>query len=137
MEIKIKRLTTQQEREKDNPFEKIHRYIVTENNKSFIILYKSGPHGHSLCLEGQKGILYSDTEKNEVRRQVISLGIDCGLRYESDEPVDGLSPLALRGVVFAEKTHEQREIVLSEDPCVIPKGKGYILSIEGEVKGFF
>lgn len=135
MEIRIKRLTSDLEDDKDNPSGKTHRYSVTEDNRSFIILYKISPHGHSLSIEGKKGALYSDLEKNEVRRQVLSIGIDCGLRYESDEPVEGLSPYALKGVVFAEKNHEQREIVLSERFTDNHMGKEIILSIDGEIKG--
>lgn len=134
--IRIKRLVSEKEKDRENPFERIHRYSVTENNRHFIILYKSSPHGHSLYMEDKKGVLYSDMEKNEVKRQVLSIGIDCGLRCESDETVDGLSPLALRGVVFAEKNHEDREITISEIATVDNKTEA-VLSIDGVIVGVF
>ena len=44
--------------------------------------------------------------------QVLDIGRDCGLKIESDEPVEGLSPRSIRGVILADRNKETREITL-------------------------
>ena len=44
---------------------------------------------------------------------MFDIGRDCGLKIESDDPVEGLSTLAIRGVIFADRKKETREITLT------------------------
>lgn len=94
----------------------INTYLVTDNGKEFTIIYRSHSHGSSLALEGGKGSLYADRETNTVHNQVVHLGGACGLNID-DTLIEGLSPLALRGVVFAEQNKITGEITLTTEVC--------------------
>jgi hypothetical protein len=78
----------------------VSTYLVTENGREFTIIYRSHSHGSSLTLAGEKGSLYTDSETNTVHNQVVNLGGACGLNID-DTLVEGLSPAAVRGILFA------------------------------------
>lgn len=77
-------------------------YLVTDNGKEFTIICRSAIQGTSLALAGGKGSLYTDSGTDTVHNQVINLGGACGLNID-DTVIEGLSPRALRGVIFAEQ----------------------------------
>lgn len=85
-----------------DPSDGTHTYRVTENRREYFITVRSNIHGLFLGLRGHKGFLYTDTENNRVYRQVLLVGGACGMRMESDEVIEGLSALAIRGVLLAE-----------------------------------
>jgi hypothetical protein len=87
-------------------------FEVVENGKEFRITCRSNRYGRNLGLEGKEGLLYVNRENNMVHWQVVALGGGCGLLID-DDPVEGLSPLALRGVIFAEQNKEAREITIT------------------------
>ncbi|MCX5817251.1 MAG: hypothetical protein NTX75_13605 [Proteobacteria bacterium] len=106
-------------------------YRVIDNGNEFIITCRTHRHGGNLGLAGQKGILYTDHDSNTVCRQVLDIGRDCGLKIESDEPVEGLSPWSIRGVILADRNKETREITLtagrpesgSDQPVMLIEGQ--------------
>ena len=96
-------------------------YRVVNGDKEFIIACRTHAHGSSLGLAGEEGILYTDRDDNTVHRQVITVGKICGISIESDEVVEGLSPLALRGVILANRSEEAKEIrLIIEEPRKSP-----------------
>jgi len=130
MKITIKHIEKQLNRGDESDITNIYRII--ENNKEFLITCRTHRHGSNLGLAGQKGILYTDSDNNKVCFQVIDIGRDCGLKIESDEPVEGLSTWAIRGVIFADRQKETREITLNP----LPEESGsdqFLLSIEGKI----
>jgi hypothetical protein len=91
-------------------------YLVTDNGKEFTIIYRSHSHGSSLALEGGKGSLYTDRETKTVHNQVVHLGGACGLNID-DTLIEGLSPRAMQGVIFAEQNGITEEIALATEGC--------------------
>ncbi|OPY80938.1 MAG: hypothetical protein A4E64_00101 [Syntrophorhabdus sp. PtaU1.Bin058] len=89
-------------------------YLVTDNGKEFTIVYRSHSHGSSFALEGEKGSLYTDSETDTVHNQVVKLGGACGLNID-DTLIEGLSPRALQGVIFAEQNRIAEEITLTTE----------------------
>jgi len=89
-------------------------YLVTDNGREFTIIYRSHIHGSSLSLDGEKGSLYTDSETGTVHNQVVNLGGACGLNID-DALIEGLSTLALRGVVFAAQNGIAEEITLTTE----------------------
>lgn len=89
-------------------------YLVTDNGRGFTIIYRSHIHGSSLSLDGEKGSLYTDSETGTVHNQVVNIGGACGLNID-DTLIEGLSPLALRGVVFAAQNKITGEITLTTE----------------------
>jgi len=125
MEIRIKKIRT--EILTGNASGVINTYKIIQNGKEFFLSRTSRAHGNSIGIVGQKGILYVDSEDNRVHRQVVAPSGACGL-YTDDEPVNGLSSWALRGIIMAEERNETREItIISEDdsnrPIVIIEDK--------------
>jgi len=92
----------------------ITTYSVAENGKLFRITCRSNRYGRSLGMEEKDGLLYINRDDNMVHWQVVALGGGCGLLID-DDPIEGLSPWALRGVIFAEKSKEAREIVITTE----------------------
>jgi len=89
-------------------------YLVTDNGREFTIIYRSHIHGSSLSLYGEKGSLYAESETGTVHNQVVNLGGACGLNID-DTLIEGLSILALRGVVFAAQNKITGEITLTTE----------------------
>ena len=85
---------------------------MIDNGREFTITYRSGRHGDSLGLAGERGFLSTDIDTNTVRRQVITVGQTCGVLIESDEAVEGLSPSALRAVIMAERSGQTGEVIV-------------------------
>lgn len=90
----------------------ITTYLVIENGKEFRVTCRSNRYGRNLGFEGKKGLLYVNRDNNLVHWQVVALGGGCGLLID-DDPVEGLSPWALRGVIFAEQNKEALEITIT------------------------
>jgi hypothetical protein len=132
VEITIERVgTTNMDGDPDTS-DVTNTYLVIENGKEFRITYRNHRHGANLGIAGQEGILYTDRDDNIVRKQVIAVGKVCGITIESDEPVEGLSPWALRGVVLADRSKETREISLTADGPHASCGQPVVL-IDGTV----
>jgi hypothetical protein len=114
MEIRIKRIEVSPINKYSDLPDGTNIYLVTDNSKEFTITCRFHIHGNSLCLAGQKGALRSDTDTGKVYRQIVAPGGGCGLII-TDEPVEGLSPWALRGVFIAEQSKERGEILLTTE----------------------
>jgi hypothetical protein len=112
MEIRIKRITTPTINGYPDLPEGAGTYLVIDNGKEFTITCRFHIHGNSLCLYGHEGTLHSDMDAGKVYRQTVAPGGGCGLII-TDELVDGLSPWALRGIIFAEQSKERGEILLT------------------------
>jgi hypothetical protein len=112
MEIKIRRIGTYATKGDPGATDVTTTYRVTDEGNQFEIHFRSHSHGCNLTLAGQEGILYTDRENGTVRRQILAVGRGCGIGIENDELVEGLSPWSIRGVLFAERTGETREITL-------------------------
>lgn len=100
MEIRIEFLGT--EESIDGGSYVTNRYSVGEDGREFFIACSTHLDGRSVSLEGEKGSLHVDTDKDIVYRQTVALGGGCGLLID-DEPVAGLSPSALLAVINADK----------------------------------
>ncbi|MBP8625227.1 MAG: hypothetical protein KBI10_00830 [Syntrophorhabdales bacterium] len=92
-------------------------YIVKENNKEFKLVCRFNDFSSTICLADKKGTLHVNDEANRVIRQIVELSGACGLNV-TDEPVDGLSPTALRGVVFAERDKKILELIIKTDDSI-------------------
>jgi hypothetical protein len=112
MEITINRIDTHDVNGDGSDL--ITTYSVAENGKEFRITCRSNRYGRSLGMEEKEGLLYINRDDNIVHWQVVALGGGCGLLID-DDPVEGLSPWALRGVIFAEKSKEAREITITTE----------------------
>ncbi len=132
MEIKIKRTDTQTTDEDKSASDTTHTYRVLDNGREFTITLRSHRHGSQLGIAGQKGFLYTDTESGTVHMQVVSVGRSCGITIDSDEPVEGLSPWSIRGVVLANQRKETREITITTDIPGSSPDKPMVL-IDGEI----
>jgi len=95
-----------------NTSDVISKYAVLENNREFMIICRSNSYGRSFSLEGKDGTLYTCREDNMVHLQKVALGGGCGLIID-DEPVDGLSPRAIRAVILFEQNEGSKEIVIT------------------------
>lgn len=89
-------------------------YRVIEDGRVFLLTRTSHSHGSSISMAGEGGILYVDAEDDRVHRQVVSLSGACGLNTD-DEPVEGLSPLALRGLFIVDLCSEQDQVTITKD----------------------
>ncbi len=112
MEISVRKIGTETHEDRDAS-DVTNIYRVKDDGREFIVTHRSHSHGSNLGLAGRQGFLYTDTETDTVRRQVITVGLTCGVVIESDEAVEGLSPWAIRGVVMAERSGETREITIT------------------------
>jgi hypothetical protein len=140
MDIKITRIGTQHLNGDPDASDVTNTYLVIDNGKEFRITYRTHSHGGNLGIAGQEGILYTDKDDNTVRKQVIAVGKICGISIESDELVEGLSPWAIRGVVFADRRKETGEIRLiiegsegsCDQPVILTDGKEFRLETSSQ-----
>jgi len=89
----------------------ITTFIVKENSKEFTISCRSNRYGRSFSLVGKDGTLYIDREDQKVHLQKVALGGGCGLLID-DEPVVGLSPLAIHGAIIGVQNKAARKITI-------------------------
>jgi hypothetical protein len=109
-------------------------YRVVDNGNELRITYRSHKYGSSLGIAGEQGVLYTDAETGMVHRHVLAVGRGCGIGVESDELVEGLSLLSIRAVIFAARTGETREIVLSDEGPDAEPGRPVVL-VGGRTQG--
>ena len=135
MEIKIKRTGNPIINGDPGALDVTNTYRVTDEGKEFHITFRSHLYGATLGILGKDGVLYTDKDENSVHRHVLAVGRGCGIGVESDELVEGLSPLAVRGVILAGKRDETREITLTteqaEGNTVLP-----VVLVDGQVTGW-
>jgi hypothetical protein len=112
MKIKIKKIDSYEAG--GNTSDIVSKYSVLENNREFRITCRSNSYGRSFSLDGKDGTLYTSGEDNMVHLQKIALGGSCGLIID-DEPVEGLSPLAIRAVILAEHSERSKEIMITTE----------------------
>lgn len=115
MEIRVENMGERQVNGDPGASDVTDTYRVVDDGNEFRITFRSHKYGSSLGIAGQQGVLYTDEETGTVRRHVLAVGRGCGIGVESDELVEGLSPCALRVVVFAARTGEKGEVVLSDE----------------------
>jgi hypothetical protein len=131
MKITVNRIDAQDVN--GNGSDVINTYAVVENDREFIITCRSNQFGRSLGLLGKEGTLFINREDKKVYLQKVALGGGCGLLID-DDPVEGLSPWAIRGVILAEQKNEMREITMtteqSDDNASQP-----LLLIDGLIQG--
>jgi hypothetical protein len=132
--IKIKRVETNEVAGHLSSSDEVVTYFVIDDGKEFTITFRSFIHGCSLGLAEQQGILHTDEETQTVHRRVAAPAGACGLNVD-DEPVDGLSSFALRGVISVYRSKETREITLTTEGTEANPIEAVIL-IDGKVAGF-
>jgi hypothetical protein len=130
MTISIKRLATEKPHTDGDAADIMHIYRVIDNGREFTITYAPQRPGGNLGLAGQRGFLYTDRDTDTVRRQIINVGLTCGVIIEDDEVVEGLSPWAIRGVIIAERSGETREIAIAGPSGADPDGP--VILVEGK-----
>ena len=133
MEIKIKKIDCCPV--DGSTSDRVSTYNAKQNNREFRITCRSNSFGRSFSLDGMDGTLYTSREYNMVYLQKVALGGGCGLIID-DEPVEGLSPLAIRAIILAEQNTETREITITikrlEDGACHP-----VLLIDGVRKDIY
>ncbi|OPX96089.1 MAG: hypothetical protein A4E58_01864 [Syntrophorhabdus sp. PtaB.Bin006] len=136
MEIKIERVDSHEVN--GDSSDVITTYSVRENGKEFRITCRSCRGRRTLGVAGKEGSLYIETEDNTVRRQTVALGGGCGLLID-EEPVEGLSPLALRGVLMADQGENTKEVTITGGGSVGTSNRPLVLidGVAGDLKECF
>lgn len=136
MEIKIERVDSREI--KGDSSDVITTYAVRENGKEFRVTCRSCHDRRTLGIVGKEGSLYIETEDNTVRRQTVALGGGCGLLID-EEPVEGLSPLALRGVLMADQGKNTKEVTITRGRSDSTSSRPLVLidDIAGDLKECF
>jgi len=130
MKIRIKKIDSHEA--DGNTSDIISKYAVLENNREFMIVCRSNSYGRSFSLDGRDGTLYTSREDNMVHMQKVALGGGCGLIID-DEPVEGLSPMAIRAIILAEQGEGSKEITITTGQT--GDGNHYpLLTIDGIMK---
>lgn len=132
MEIIIKKIDSHEVDK--SPSDIASTFLVMENGKKFSIICKSNRYGRSIGLEGKDGTLHTSREDNRIYRQTVALGGGCGLIID-DELIEGLSPIAIRGVILAEQNIEAKEINIKTKQQT-DGIEGLLLLIDGIVDDF-
>lgn len=86
-------------------------YTVFSEGKEFKIACIFNQFGNTISLFGERETLHINEETNEVVKQNVKLSDACGINI-TEEPVSGLSPTALRGVIFAERDRTIKRLVI-------------------------
>jgi hypothetical protein len=129
--VEIKILKTGRQDTNGDGSDVTNTYTVMDNGNEFIISRRTHRHGGNFAIDGQVGFLYIDSDTNTVRRQVVEVGRSCGISIDADEPVEGLSPWAIRGVAIADQNGEAREVTVTskgpdaslDQPLILIDGK--------------
>ncbi len=111
MEIRISRIGTQTRAE--DASDVTNTYMVTDNGREFTITFRTHRYGCNLGIAGEEGFLYTDDEAPIVRRRIVSVGPACGTSVRFDEPVEGLSPWAIRAVTIVERSGHAGAVTFS------------------------
>ncbi|MCX7966296.1 MAG: hypothetical protein N2596_06700 [Syntrophorhabdaceae bacterium] len=111
MEIFIKKINIEQNGSDLEIKDASGLYIVRENNTEFKIVCRFDKLKSIISLYGEKGTLHIKEETNQVVRQIVSIGDACGLNI-TEVPVEGLSPLAIKGIIFVERDKNIKELII-------------------------
>lgn len=111
MDIKIKKIEIPMHNVNEHLTNITGAYSVLDNDREFTIVCRFNSFSSSLSLANEQGTLHIDKEADRVTRQLVALSGACGLNV-TDEPVEGLSTIALRLVIIAEKNKGIGEIIL-------------------------
>ncbi len=111
MEIYIKKMKIEENKTDEDIKDATGVYIVKESDKEFKIICRFNRFGSTISLSGKKGTLHINDETNQVIRQIVNLTDACGLNVK-EEPVEGLSVFAIKGIIFAEREKSIKELIL-------------------------
>lgn len=111
MNIHIKKLEMKQKNLDGELKDATGIYVVKKNDKEFKIICRFNEFGSTISLYGKKGTLHINEDTDQVVLQVVRLSDACGLNI-SEEPIEGLSATALRGIIFAEKDKSVKELLI-------------------------
>lgn len=89
-------------------------FAVVENGMEFRITCRSNSYGRTFSLAGKEGTLYIERDDNKVHMQKVALGGGCGLIID-EEPIEGLSPLAIHGIIIGENNNGAKEITITDE----------------------
>jgi len=111
LEIYIKKLEIDENRFDKDMEDATGVYTVKEKGKEFKIVCRFNKFISTISISGKKGTLHINDETHQVVRQVINLSDACGLNV-TEEPVEDLSTTAIKGIIFAEKEGNIKELVI-------------------------
>ncbi len=114
MDIHIKRIEMEKDISNSDLKGATNIYFVSVSGRDFKIVCRFDNFSSTISLADKKGTLHINDETNQVVRQVVELSGACGLNVY-DEPIEGLSPIALKGIIFAERDKTIKEILIKTD----------------------